>query len=115
MAPPADKNEGARPKTAFDEFLLGLKTRSLVAWIGTLVFCAAELLACFLFFEPRRLLGVDPHLLMETANDEYVDLSIRLLRMRTRRLDKLQVGYLGASQMARALIDSTIRTTSAGT
>ncbi len=47
----------------------------------------------------------DPHLLMETANDEYVELSMQLLRMRARRLDKLQVGYLGASQMARALID----------
>ncbi len=105
MAPAADKNEAARPKTAFGEFLLGLKTRSLLAWIGTLVFCAAELLACFLFFEPRRLVRLDPRLLMETPNDEYVELSMQLLRMRTRRLDELHVGYLGASQMARALID----------
>ena len=104
MAPAADKKEGAAP-TPFGEFLLGLKTRSLFAWIGTLVFCAAELLACFLFFEPRRLVRLDPRLLMETPNDEYVELSMQLLRMRTRRLDEIQVGYIGASQMARAIID----------
>jgi hypothetical protein len=101
VAPPADK----QGKSFFAELLLGLKTRSLAAWIGTLVFCAIELAACLLFFEPRRLARLDPRLLMETPNDEDVELSFRLLRLRTRTLDKIQVGYLGASQMARAIID----------
>jgi hypothetical protein len=91
--------------TAFDEFRLGVQTRSLAALFGSLIFCALELVACVLFLTPRRIVHLDPRFLMETPNDEYVELSVQLLRMRTRQLDKIQVGYIGASQAARAIID----------
>jgi hypothetical protein len=97
--------EDANGSSFIRDLSLGLRTRSLGALFGALAFCALEIVACVIFFEPRRFIRLDPRLLMEGPNDEYVDLSVRLLRLRSRKLDKLQVGYLGASQAARALFD----------
>src|SRR5690349_5538548 len=43
--------------------------------------------------------------LMETSEDEYMQLSIRLNAMRLDRSDLIQVAYVGASQATRGLDD----------
>ncbi|HEY4116763.1 MAG TPA: SGNH/GDSL hydrolase family protein [Byssovorax sp.] len=90
----------------FVEFWAGLVTATTASWVAAACMCALELAACCIYFNTRRLAQLDPRWLMQSAHDEYLPLSLNLLRLRQSKLEGVHVAYFGASQATRALFDT---------
>ena len=87
-----------------DDFWQGLAEPSFASWVGALLLCFAEFAACVVAFSEPRFARMPPeYLIEETAEDEYMQLSIRLNAMRLDRSELVQVAYVGASQATRGL------------
>ncbi len=92
------------PANPVDELVGGLIDASPASFLGAVLLCVLEIVACCVMFQPARFVRLNAHYLMESRHDNYPVLSQRVLALRLGLEPRgLHVAYLGGSQSTRTL------------